>query len=233
MMRKKFTYICLVICLLCISCLDDYYKVKDDLSGDNDVIFYNPTYSLPVGQLSYSLNELLRYNQDFLDLLPFDYIVIPPTDTIIEFNGEIYRFPYTYDTIYFDTIDFSALIKDSEYIVSLMFRTRCTNKLPVEVGIQVSFCNDEGDVLDSLFSEGILWLPKAEADQNGIIPSNYGPEDIYIEEPMINTMISSTVLETHLYLRRDRNEEMIIYLHEDYGIDVQLAVRVELLVPIN
>lgn len=224
---KNIIIACVCSTILLSSCLEDFRKEQDNL-------YYTPTYSIPIGPLSYHLDEIMSYLA--LDSLINDTLQIPPSgaDRILVYDDSLFYInPIPgYDTIMTFTYDFSMLPEDEEYIQSAMLRVNYANGLPVNIAYQYYLYDDNDVLLDSLYDEGLEWVPSAEIGEKGfVISPTVGRTETFFDSIEVGTLFQTTRFDLYLYLQTYRSEIDTLWVYSNHMIDIQLAVRSNLLVP--
>ena len=159
---KKIYIAGIIVAIFVAGCLEDFRQEQDNL-------YYTPTYSVPIGPLSYRLDEIMSYLS--LDSLITDTLEIPPLgpSRILVYDDTLFFINPVqgYDTILPFDYDFSLLPEDEYFIQSAMLRVNYANGLPLNIAYQY-YMYDENDILlDSLYDEGKVWVPSAQIDEQG------------------------------------------------------------------
>lgn len=219
----------IILTFFVAGCLEDFRQERDDM-------FYTPTYSIPIGPLSYRLDEIMSYLS--LDSLISDTLEIPPSgaDRILVYDDTMFFVnPIVgYDTILFFNYDFSLLPEDEEYITSAMLRVNYANGLPLNIAYQY-YLYDENDVLlDSLNDEGPIWVPSAQINEQGLVVSaTTGRAETYFDSTEVQILFNTARFDLFLFLQTYTAGIDTLWVYSDQIIDLQLAVRTDLLVPIE
>ena len=227
-MRKILVSIA-VITFLSTGCIEDFREEQDSL-------YYTPTYSVPIGPLSYPLQDIMSYLS--LDSLITDSLEIPPSgmDRILVYDDTLlFMNPVVgYDTILSFNYDFSLLPEEEHYIQSAMLRINYANGLPLDIAHQFYLYDANNVLLDSLYEDGIEWIPSAGVDDKGtVISATTGRTETYFDSTEIQTLYQTDRFDLYLYLQTYRHGIDTLRVYSDQQIDIQLAVRTDLMVPIE
>jgi hypothetical protein len=217
----------IIIAILVVSCLEDFRQEQDNL-------FYSPTYSIPIGPLSYRLDEIMDYLS--LDSLITDTLEIPPAaaNRILVYDDTLFFINpiHGYDTILPFNYDFSLLPEDEEYIQSAMLRVNYANGLPLNIAYQYYMYDENGVLLDSLYDEGLVWVPSAEIGESGFVMSpTIGRTETFFDSIEVETLFQTARFDLYLLLQTYSLGIDTLWVYSDQIIDLQLAVRADLLVP--
>lgn len=220
----------LSICLLILAgffagaCLDDFNRYSDP-------VLYNPSYSIPIGPLDYTLEDIMPH--EALDIPVLDTSVIEDTVPLIIYDDSLFFVnPRTgYDTLFTGEMNLSEISPNMDYAQSLMFRMNYSNEIPTDLAVQMYFYNGR-QIVDSLFEDGRFWIANAIQIENGIttIPVS-GREEFYIDSTRIEDFlqIDNFILTIHVQTYREGMDRLHIYSH--FGFNTQLALRAKLLIP--
>ncbi|MBA7518984.1 hypothetical protein ES705_11058 [subsurface metagenome] len=221
---RSVTLLILFISFLAGACLDDFNR-------ENDPIFYTPSYSLPIGPLEYTLEEIMPPLS--LDMPIVDTSLIPDTIPLLIYDDTLFFVNPQggHDTVFTGIMDIASIGPNMVYIQSAMFRVNYANGLPSFLSIQLYFF-DGIQLVDSLFEEGGLRIENASLDQDGIVTGPYvGREEIYIDSSRINNILQVNNYELSIHVETYRENIDILRVYSYYEFDVQLALRAELLIP--
>ena len=227
--RIKF-YIPLIILstLIGSACLDNFNR-------DLDTVYYNPSYSVPIGPVSHTLSDIMPYLAlpgPIPDTLLPDTVAFP---LLIYDDVLFFRNPEEgFDTIFYEPFDMQSITQQTEYIVSVMFRSNILNGLPVNTSVQVYYIDGQGQVIDSLYDSGRTSIPSAlKNERDSILEPQFTTIDTYFDETEIQHLIDASELGLYMHLQTLQSGDDTLRVYSDQVFDVQLAVRVELLVPIE
>ncbi len=215
--------------LILTACLDNFNR-------DPETIYYNPSYSVPIGPVSHTLSDIMPYAA-----LPYpipDTSILPDTmdfPILIYDDTLFFRNPEEgYDTIFVEPFDLGAVIEQTQYIVSVMFRSNIFNGLPVNTAVQVYYINGNGQTIDSLYNDGPAFVQGAAVNaRDSVLTPYFSTIDTWLDEGEIQNLILTDQLGLYIYLQTYQPEDDTLRVYSYQPFDVQLAVRVELLVPLE
>ncbi len=215
--------------LIVSACLDNFNR-------DLDTIYYNPSYSVPIGPVSHSMADIMPYLA-----LPWpipDTFVMPDTadfPILIYDDTLFFRNPEEgYDTIFFEPFDMQAIVEQSEYIVSVMFRANILNGLPVNTATQIYYIDGAGQTTDSLYDNGSANIQSALVNErDSVLAPYFTTIDTYLDEMEIQNLVQASQLGIYIYLQTLQPNDDTLRIYSDQLFNVQLAVRVELLIPLE
>ncbi|MBN2524043.1 MAG: hypothetical protein JXB24_12290 [Bacteroidales bacterium] len=209
---------------LTVACLDDFNR-------SNDPMYYNPTFSVPIGPLNYTLDDIMP--PEALENQIIDTSTVGDSIPLIIYNSSLFfeNPGLGFDTLFTGAMNFSSISPDMEYAQSLMFRINYANEIPANLAIQMYFYIDN-QLVDSLFENGSFWVAQALQIPDGIttIPFS-GREEQYVDSTRIQNMMQVTNFELAIHVETYREGLDQIRVYSYYGFDLQLAMRAELLVP--
>jgi len=203
----------------------------DDFNRDNDPVYYTPSFSIPVGPLDYTLEDIMPPGA--LDIPVLDTSAIDDSVPLIIYDDSLFFVnPRTgYDTIFTGEMNLSAISPNMQYAQSLMFRMNYSNEIPTNLAVQMYFFNGN-QIIDSLFADGRIWIANAiqNEDKSTTIPVS-GREEVYIDSTRIDDFlqVNNFTLSIHVETYREGMDRIQVYSY--FGFDMQLALRAELLVP--
>ena len=217
------------IAFIATACLDNFNR-------DLETIYYNPSYSVPIGPLSYSMPDIMPYlaiPEPIPDIsaLPdtFDLPIMIYDDTLYFVNPE-----RGYDTVFYEQFDVTSIIEQTEYIVSIMFRSNISNGLPVNTLLQVYYLGNDGTVIDSLYNEGRIQIPTAEVNERDSVLIPYATTiDTYLDEEEIQSILQASQLALYIHLQTYRPDSDTLRVYSYQEFNAQLGLLAELLVPIE
>lgn len=217
-------YFFLLTGFLTVACLDDFNRL-------NDPMYYNPTFSVPIGPLSYTLDDIMP--PEALENQIIDTSTIGDSIPLIIYNGSLFfeNPRLGFDTLFTGAMNLSSISPNMEYAQSLMFRINYSNEIPTDLAVQMYYYIGN-QLVDSLFENGRFWIAQAIQDPDGIttVPIS-GREELYVDSTRIENMMQVTNFELAIHLETYREGLDQIRVYSDYGFDLQLAMRAELLVP--
>lgn len=222
--KSQIIYIILLAGIISSACLEDFNK-------DSDPLLYTPSYSIPIGPLNYTLNDIMP--PEALDIPILDTSIIGDTIPLIIYDDSLFfENPVTgHDTIFTGSMNLSSISTNMEYARSLMFRIDYANQIPTDLYIQLYFYNGT-QLLDSLFEDGWLQIANATPDQDGVntIPVT-GREEVYIDSSRIENFLQLTNYALSIHVQTYSEGLDIIHVYSFYSLDLQLALRAELQIP--
>jgi len=200
--------------LLMTGCIDEnILRVSEDVE-------ITPSYSLPLGPLTYDINDYLE---------GLDTVNFLCTDSLF-YNDKLYPSYRSYLTRFdINPYDFNSLSNDFDRVERVMFRLIVSNGYPTLNITQVYFADENNTIWDSAFIEGPHVLQPAAIDDVGIVTAPY--EEIvdvtmspYFVEHMGN--IRHIIVESIIYTTRPDIEHVKFYTH--YAYHVNIAVRIQI-----
>ncbi len=218
-----------IILVVLTACVEDFRQERDNM-------YYTPTYSVPIGPLSYQLDEIMSYLS--LDSLITDTLEIPPSgaDRVLAYDDTLfYVNPIQgHDTTISFNYDFSLLPQEEQYIQSAMLRVNYANGLPLRIAHQYYMFDGNDVLLDSLYDEGLVWIPSAQVDDMGnVVSPTPGRTETYFDSTEVRTLLQTSHFDLFLYLETYSEGTDTLWVYSDQIIDLQLAVRTDLLVPLE
>jgi hypothetical protein len=218
-MRKVAYFLLFTAMLIAASC------VKDSVSNINDSTLVSPSYSVPIGLLTYSLSELAP---GMLDLeTEVDTALIPDTIPLIQYNNLFVPNPGSFDTVHIKDFNFSSIQNFLENTTSLMFRLNITNGLPTTNQLQIYLVDEADVVIDSLFNDGYYTIDNALLNDNDSIeePLVVRNHDIYLTAQEIDnlTQVREIIVYTNMLI--DNQERRVLIFRPEYTLSIHLALR--------
>jgi hypothetical protein len=217
-------YLSLLAALFFFACLDDFNREQDPM-------YYTPSFSIPIGPLNYTLEDIMPPEALGIQVpdtsLTGDSIPLIIYDDILFFENPDSGF----DNLLTGPMNLSAISPNMVYATSLMFRMNYANEIPTDLTVQFYFYAGD-QLVDSLFPDGRFPIAKAEQGQDGIttIPVT-GREEVYIDSSRIGAMMQVTDFELAIHLETYTEDSDILHIYSFYEFNVQLALRAGLLVP--
>jgi hypothetical protein len=215
--------------LIITGCLDDFNR-------DLETVYYNPSYSLPIGPLSYSLDDImpsvaLPYPIPDTSLIPdtADFPILIYDDTLFFRNPE-----EGYDTVFLEPFDVMSMIEQTEYIVSVMFRSNILNGLPVNTDIQLYYLDAGGMTIDSLYNDGRIEIQSAEVNErDSVMVPYFITVDTYLDQQEIQNLLQASYIALYIHLQTYQPENDTLWVYSYQSFDVKLGLRAELLIPLE
>ncbi len=201
--------------------------VDENLTNISEMVHFTPTYSLPVGTVSYSINDYFESiietidNIDTLIQGPYGYVEYED-DTL----PNILEYVERRDDKEFD---FSTISDQIDNVTYLMFRINLTNGFATEASTQVYFAGAGMNITDSLFREGPRLIPPGDTNEEGVIVNNYTDQiDIELAENQINNLPNVRYIIITGKVYTVSNDRKIAKFYREYSINVQIGIRVGL-----
>jgi hypothetical protein len=217
-------YLIILSSIFASACLDDFNR-------ENDPVYYTPSFSIPIGPLKYTLEDIMP--PESLDIPILDTSAIDDSIPLILYDDSLFFVNPTtgYDTSFTGEMDLTAISPNMQYAQSLMFRMNYSNEIPTDLAVQMYFFNGN-QIVDSLFENGRIWIAYATQteDERITIPVT-GREEVYVDSSRIEDFlqINNYALSIHVQTYREGLNRIHVYSYS--GFDMQLALRAELLVP--
>lgn len=193
--------------------------IEDKFDKVSDSVLINSSYSLPVGSISYQINDYFE---------GLHTILIPLPDSV-SYNDFI--FPNLFDTIYKSDIipfDFTIPGSESERIKSITFRVIIENGFPTDVRVQVYFTAGLAHTI-SIFPGGMESLEAASINQNGIVTApNVQIKDIPLSPEILANLSNYTHIGIYGQVPTTRPDIDIVKFYTRYTLKFHFGMRVEL-----
>ncbi|MBN2610289.1 MAG: hypothetical protein JXB00_01910 [Bacteroidales bacterium] len=192
---------------------------EDTIENISDSVLINSSYSLPVGEVTYQVNDYFEalgsFNIPWPDSVAYNDIVYPNYTDIVE-KTDIKQF------------DFANLGGNIEKIKSITLRIIIENGYPTEARAQVYFTN-YFSLYDPLFPAGVETIPPATVDQNGIVTQPYTViKDILLDEYMLENLTGYTNIEIIGQVATKKPDTRIVKFYTDYKLKIHIGLRAEL-----
>jgi hypothetical protein len=207
----KYGLIILITAAILQSC------IKDDVTNIQDNLLVSPTYSVPIGSISFVMDDII--GSSAFDTIPADTSLT--NDSVFFFNDKRYAMPpdsYV-DTVFLGTYDFSSLQEWIDKATYLMFRLNIENAIPAEVLVQVSLLDGSQNLLFSLLIPPGLIIPSES------IVSPYDTDPLTITE--IQLLPDARYVQVYVRLKIQPASSDVLYYSNQY-FDVQIGVRIGL-----
>ena len=217
---------------LFISCIDK------NISNISESLEINSSYSLPIGDVSYDINDYFELLKDLgLDTLLPDTVQIDTIQSqygdslgLVEYNDTLYEnIKYVVDTLIYKEFNFSSLGDDLEKIKAVTFVSIINNDFPTETHMQVYLADESTAIIDSLFSSGPYFFSPPELDGDGIPVDR--PLDIVttpVSEYIIENLAEVRYIIVYGYVKTLRPDIDISKFYSYYILSIHIAVRIEL-----
>jgi hypothetical protein len=204
----------LLVFLLMTGCIDEnIFRVSEDVE-------ITPSYSLPIGPVSYNINEYFE---------TLDTVSLAWPDSLY-YNDVLYPTYLLYITRFdINLYDFNSLFNDMNRIEKVMFRLVVSNGYPTMTVAQLYFTGDDGIPVDSAFADGPHELQPAAIDDDGIVTAPY--EEI-LDVPMSSYFVQNMGNIRHIIIKSifytTRPDIKHVKFYSDYAFHVNIAVRIQL-----
>ena len=197
--------------------------IDENITRVSEDIEITSRYSIPVGPLTYNINNYLE---------KLDSINIPwpgPGDSLY-YNDVLYRNYLLYltrdDAKQFD---FSRLSDNLDIVESVMFRLIISNGYPTEAITQVYFADNDFLVMDSLIADGPYVLSPATVNDEGIVTAPYREIlDVYMPPDFIDNMVNIRYIIIKSIIYTTRPDIPRVRFYTDYAFNVHIAARIQL-----
>jgi hypothetical protein len=196
---------------LCVGCFEE------NITTVSDDILINSSYSLPIGEVVYDVNEYFE---------TLDTALTPRPDSVA-YNDTIYpNVLHVVEKIDLQQFEFAAQGGSSDALESIMFRLIIQNGYPTEARVQVYFMINQL-VTDSLFEDGIEIIPPAPVDQNGIVMSqSVILKDVYASPTTVDNIGYYTNIEIHGEVLTTRPDIRIVRFYPEYEFRIHIGARI-------
>lgn len=220
-MVKHLCYLLFVVSTLFTSC------IKEEIGDFEDLGFYKPEFSFPLGEPSILMNS-------FLESIDLSTKVIPDSlinDTLeyFVFDNEYYDVP---DILYYDfteAFSLSSYTEELDQISSLMFRTNAVNRIPAEIQIQVYFLAANYAIIDSLYNERLIIQPaNTDTEGNLISQSELWKYDTELSQEKIQALAETSYIMVSSQLKITNTSGVINNYYSEQDIWIQLGMRIGL-----
>ena len=231
---SKLTLIFLTLLIACVSCVKDVLEVRDIEEFE-----YSPSFSIPIGPLSYTLGEIMP--ADSLSDYKIPYYQLPDSVqrpiVLYHFDSATIAFfnPETgFATYFYQPVNFGNLSNEFDQVQSAMLKTIVHSKLPVSITLQGYLLNGAGDIIDSVNREGPVLIEAPEIPANGVItdPTDTTLYTHYYPSNMEYLMETESII-IDLFLDTYEAGTDTLHVYPWYGIDLQIGLRAELLIPVR
>lgn len=222
----------ILITVLTHSCIKDIRELEDVENLD-----YQPSFSIPVGTVAYTLEEIMPADSLMDFEIPDSLIQAGNLDTLILLYNDEFTFfrPELGYTAYFrEPVNFSNLSQQSENVESAMLKTNITNRIPVAIEVQ-GYLLDAGDnVVDSLISGGRIQIPAPLANEDGVIDEpTYGTIYTHFYSDRVDELMDVREIYVYVHLETYAEDIDTVRVYSWNGIELQLALRANLTIPIT
>lgn len=211
-------FIPVLVLLLCAGCFEE------SITTVSDSILINSSYSLPIGEVRYDINEYF----EALDTIQGSW---PDS---VAYNDTIYpNVLHVVEKIDLKQFEFAAHGGSSNKIRSVMFRLIIKNGYPTEARAQIYFTFNQ-TVVDSMFENGKEIIPPGQIDQDGIVVSpSIVHKDIYASPTTIDNIGYYTNIEIHGEVLTTRPDIDIVKFYPEYEFRIHIGARIGIEYNIN
>lgn len=202
--------------------------------NDIETLQYEPSFSIPIGPLSYTLEEIMPPDSLLEHAIP-DTIPIPDTSLLI-YDDILYFYnpEEGFDVTYHEPLNLRSISEQSGNVESLMLKTNITNNLPVEIELQGYLLDDQGTVVSTISKEGIVHIDGPPLDNRGaIVEPVHHTVYTHFYEDEIDRLITVRTMEIYLFLQTFNEGVDTLRVYSSNGIDLQFALRANLIIPIT
>jgi hypothetical protein len=232
-MRKSIRIFSVFLLSLCFftSCIKDLREIESVESFE-----YHPSFSVPVGPLSFTLDEIMPTDSILGFEIPDSILSLDTiTSPILVYDDYFYFYNPVlgYSTVFTQTMNFSNMTQQSEYIESAMLKTHVHNYIPVSITMQGYLVDGQGNIIDSLERAGPIQLEIPSVSQDGTViePAQH---TIYTHYDSDTSADLLDVQELQIYLHIQTYDEEIdtLRVYSWYEMEFEFGVRAEFAIPI-
>lgn len=204
-----------IVLLICMSAC-----IKKDEISLSDSLYLTPDYSIPIGPVIFSADDIT-----------FDLSII--SDTSVTDSGLYILFNENYHEAYTGIIrlremmnvDFNEL-PDMNSVRYMTFIFINDNYAPMEVYSQLYFIDNTSSVTDSLFEDGPAMFPVPDRDMNGnITDHSVTIHSVTFDTTGIDRLINTFMLEIVSYAKLLPNDSNIVQLDTTHYLKINTALR--------
>ncbi len=231
-MNKIWKFCCpgilFILSLPFTSCIDK------DLTNLGESVYVTPEYSLPIGNDTIYMEDLV--DEYFSGLIPIaDTSLVPDTVNIFYYDSIFYMNPLRFEFESEQTFDFGSLAGKTEYITSAMIRTNCINGIPARFYFQVYLFDYSQQMVDSVYKDGPLIIEPAKTDNTGQITQEgkLWKHDAYLSQEIINRLNDVYYLYTTVTVEIENYHATQIPYLKNQEFWSQLGLRVKLDLPLH
>lgn len=219
-MSKKFKLSLCPVCFV-LSAFIVSSCMKNDINNISNNVEINSSYSIPIGEVIYTINDYLKSLDTVTiftpDSLMFNDTTLPNIIPGITFN-DLKQFSFTQVN--------SQLNK----IHSITFRIIISNGYPTNAFSQVYFLDAGNNKIDSLFATGRYYLRPATINADGVVTNPYAVMfDVPMSQNFINNLPTMTNILIENSIATKRADIPIVKFYDNYKVEVHIGARIELL----
>ncbi len=195
--------------------------IDENITHVSENLEITSSYSLPIGQAEYDINEYLNALKDS----PF------PWQDSLYYNDTLYPNYLEYvDEYDIKAFDFSRLGEELDMIESIMFRIIIDNGYPTKAISQVYFSDMAmAYIIDSVFAGGPHIIQPATIDDNGKVVEPYHEVfDVYMPQQFIDNMADIQHVSIFNRVYTVREDIFHTKFYSGYMFKVHIGIRVGL-----
>ena len=214
------------------SCIKDLRKIENVESFD-----YNPSFSVPVGPLSFTMAEIMPTDSILYLEIPDSILSLDTLQSpILVYDDYLYFYnPVLGYTSYFNqAMNFSNMTQQSDHIVSAMLKTHVSSYIPISMLMQGYLLDGQGNIIDSLNAGGYIQLETPPVNQDGTVtePAEYTIYTHY-DSDTSQELLDVEEIEIFLHIRTYDEDIDTLRVYSWYTIEFEFGIRAELLIPIT
>lgn len=217
---------------LLFSCIKDLKELETI-----DSINYLPSFSVPVGSLSYTLEDIMPpdslWNYEIPDSLlqagDLDTLILIYNDTRTFFRPEL-----GYTAYFHEPVSLRTIFEQSENVEHAMIKTIIKNNIPVSIEVQGYLLDDNDQVVDSLIHSGKAQIPAPNSNGEGIIDEPT-EETIYTHyyASQVDDLMNVTEIRVYVHLDTYTEDVDTLKVYSWNGIELEIGLRGDLIIPIT
>lgn len=234
MSKKPQNLLLLLILILgfsnaCIKDIKDLQEIED--------MSYNPSFSVPIGSISYTLEEIMPPDSLYNFVIPDTIIQAGNLDTLILLYDDtrvFYRPELGYTSYFQEPVNFSTLSTQTQNVEYAMLKTIVSNKIPVAIKVQGYLLDASEQVVDSLIPAGSAYIPAPVANDEGLIeePTEYTIYTHFYNE-QVDALMEVTEIRVYVHLETYAQDIDTVKVYSENGLELQMALRGDLKIPLT
>ena len=199
-----------------------------DLNTDLETIYYNPEYSVPLGNILYSMESILPVTE----LGP--HVADTVNNPVISYDDEYYINPVAgFSVIRLELVNISGFSEYNKYAVRLMLRINSENTIPAPLKVQVYLVERNLSYVDSLFSSGAVAVTMPVMnDQGYVLEARYQQIDTYLNNAQVDKLLEQGRMIVKIDIDSFSADPDIPRFYSTQGLNLQLGLRAEMNIPI-
>lgn len=214
------------------SCVKDLREIENIESFN-----YNPSFSVPVGPLSFSMDEIMPTDSISHLEIPDSVLSLDTLQSpILVYDDYLYFYNPVpgYTSFFNQPVNFSNMTQQSDNIVSAMLKTHVSSYIPISMLMQGYLLDGQGNIIDSLNAEGYIQLETPPVNQDGTVtePTEYTIYTHYNSNTSQN-LLDVEEIEIFLHIRTYDENIDTLRVYSWYSIAFEFGIRAELLIPIT